>query len=85
MIASLQNSMPVQAIVLRRKVPGLARSPSPAAASTRESTRSAATSSTTSFWCGVVRTRCDPCASATSASRASVEPETRPTVGASPT
>ena len=75
----------MQAIVLRRKVEGLACSPSASAASTSDPTRSAGTSRTTTFWCGVVRTRDEPCASATSASRTSVEPETRPTVGASPT
>ena len=57
----------------------------PSSAATRLSTRSASTSSTSSFWYGVVRTRCDPCSSAISASRTSVAPSTRPTVGAIPT
>ena len=49
-IASLQNSMPVQAIVLRRQLDGRADNPIPSSASTRASTRSASTPSTTIFW-----------------------------------
>ena len=43
-IASLQNSIPVQAIMLRRNVDGLIDSPSSASPATSESTRSGATS-----------------------------------------
>src|SRR6218665_2282373 len=56
-IASLQNSMPVHAMVERRKREGRVVSPSSSSAARRESTRSAATSRMTSFWCGVVRRR----------------------------
>ena len=84
-MASLQNSMPVQAIVPRRHADGRASRPIPRSAVTSSSVRSGATSSTSSFWYGVSRTRPLPCASTTSASCASWVPETRPTTGAAPT
>ena len=84
-MASLQYSMPVQAIVLRRHCDGRACRPSSASASTSDSTRSSSTSSTTSFCMGVVATRSEPCASTTSATWFSSVPEMRPTVAATPT
>ena len=66
--ASLQYSMPVQAIVERRNGLGLAVRPSGSTAASSASTLSRATSRTSSFWCGVKRTRCEPAASAASAS-----------------
>ena len=59
-MASLQNSMPVQAIVLRRQFDGRAESPIASRRSTRRSTRSASTPSTTIFWYGVSRAPATP-------------------------
>ena len=67
-MASLQNSMPVQAITERRQASGRADRPSASAPATRESTRDSSTSSTNSFCIGVVRSRFEPWASASSAS-----------------
>ena len=67
-MASLQNSMPVQAITERRQASGRADRSSASAPATSESTWSGATSRTRIFCIGVVRSRCEPCASARSAS-----------------
>ena len=84
-IASLQYSMPVQAIVPRRKRLGRgAQAELGEAGDERLDVVLGSTSSTTSFWCGVVRTRREPCASARSARCVSIAPETRPTMGAAP-
>ena len=77
--------MPVQAIVLRRHCDGRACRPSSSSAETSDSTWSSSTSRTRSFCIGVVRTRVEPCASATSAIRFKRVPDTRPTLGAAPT
>ena len=84
-IASLQNSMPVQAIVLRRNRSGREDSPSASSPAMSEGTRSSGMSRITSFWCGVVRSRADPCSSMRSDSFASDGPEIRPTSGVTPT
>ena len=67
-MASLQNSMPVQAMVPRRMRLGRAERPSASRPAMSGSTRSSGTSRITSFWCGVVRRRVEPCASSRSAS-----------------
>lgn len=84
-MASLQNSMPVQAMVPRRKVEGLALRSSASRDSTSESTRPSSTSRTIIFCSTVVRTRPEPCASARSATLVRMVPSTRPTRGAKPT
>ena len=83
-IASLQNSMPVQAITERRQASGRADRPSASAPATSESTWSPATSSTRIFCIGVVRSRVDPCASARSASLTRLLPLTRPATAEQP-
>src|SRR3954447_18291050 len=55
-IASLQNSMPVQAIVDRRHTDGRAERPMASRSSRNAGTASAATPRTTSFWYDVSRT-----------------------------
>ena len=67
-MASLQYSMPVQAMVPRRNTDGRADRPRASSSATSGSTSSLATSSTTIFWCGVVRRRYEPRASRVSAS-----------------
>ena len=83
-MASLQNSMPVQAIVERRQFEGRAESPIRSSAATTSSTLSSSTPITTSFWYDVSRTPAAPYASTRSPSAVSVEPSMRPTVGAAP-
>src|SRR6218665_2951292 len=80
-IASLQNSMPVHAMVERRKREGRGVSPSSSSAARRESTRSAATSRMTSFWCGVVRRRAAAGGSSRAARRGSKGPGPPPPGG----
>ena len=84
-MASLQNSIPVQAITERRQAFGRADSPISSAPATRASTRSGATSRTRIFCIGVVRSRYDPCASARSARSISFWPPVRPAMGDRPT
>jgi hypothetical protein len=84
-IASLQNSMPVQAIVFCRQFDGRADSPMASSAVTSGSTCSGATPVSTIFWYGVRRAPATPYASMTSASATSLVPETRPAIGAMPT
>ena len=83
--ASLQNSMPVHAMVERRNGLGFACSPRGCTASISPSTVSSGTSSTSTFWCGVRRMRWEPAASAASARATSASPESRPAVSAKPT
>ena len=78
-IASLQNSMPVHAITERRQASRRADRPHLLDAGHRASRPvDSSRSSTSSFCIGVVRMRCEPCASATSASRNRLLPFTRP-------
>ena len=56
-MASLQNSIPVHAMVPRRNREGAALRPSPSSSAVSSATCSSAMSSSTSFWCGVVRSR----------------------------
>ena len=83
-IASLQNSIPVQAIVPRRNADGATSRSRVASSSASSVTRSSGTSRMSSFCWAVVRTRPDPYASARSATCQSRVPEVRPTLGATP-
>ena len=83
--ASLQNSMPVQAMVERRNGLGRALRLCSLNSAMSDSVDSGFTSSTTSFWCGVSRILPEPARSAASASAERMPPLTRPTMGAKPT
>ena len=84
-IASLQNSIPVQAIVCRRKTLGFAGRPSASSSATRSPTALSGTSRMTIFCSAVVRTRPLPYRSASVAIAPSSSPSSRPTRGANPT
>ena len=83
-IASLQNSMPVQAIAERRKMLGAVARPSASSSAAAAATDSAGMSSASSFWCGVVRSRREPWRSSRSAKSSSSVPESRPALGLAP-
>jgi hypothetical protein len=83
-IASLQNSMPVQAMVERRQCEGRAESPMVSRAATSGSTLCASTPMITSFWYAVNRAPSAPYLFTRSPRPDSTVPETRPTVGATP-
>jgi hypothetical protein len=84
-IASLQNSMPVQAIVCPPETLGRTCRSERGQPATSGSTWSSARPGSSIFCSVVVRTRSEPWASATSAILARVVPSTRPTRGAKPT
>ena len=84
-IASLQNSMPVQAIVFCRHAEGRADSPIVSRSASRPSSTAGSTPISTIFWYGVSRAPATAYLSIRSASRTSSVPDTRPTVGAIPT
>src|SRR5262249_11345064 len=84
-IASLQNSIPVQAIMCRRNTLGLTCRPAPSSSAASACARSLGTSRITIFCSAVVRTRPLPYLSASAAMACSVLPSSRPTLGANPT
>ena len=76
--ASLQNSMPVQAIVPRRNADGRTEKPNSSISATTVSIAADGTSSTTTPCCAVSRTRPFACRSDSSASSRSAVPLVRP-------
>ena len=84
-MASLQNSIPVQAIVPRRNSDGSASRSCAASSPTSGSTDAAGTSRISSFCSTVVRTRPEPYACASRATSTSCAPDVRPTGSATPT
>jgi hypothetical protein len=84
-IASLQNSMPVQAIVCLRNALGRAGRPALSSSATSSSVRSGGTSRMTIFCSVVVCTRPLPYLAARSAITSSMSADSRPTTGAKPT